>query len=97
VSGPRIWRPYKRFGDCFEDASLLDDFIKILNRTNKTLIIAESWRDRIHTILLQTLVLENLERVKDLARAHAQHVSASTMRTLCEELKGLLEGGGADD
>jgi hypothetical protein len=68
-----------------------------LNYTNETLIIAESWRGRIHTILLRTLVLENLERVKDFARAHARNVSASTMRALCEEFKGLLEGGGADD
>jgi len=43
VSGPRIWRPYEKFGGCFKDAGLLDDLTRMLNYTNETLVIIECY------------------------------------------------------
>jgi hypothetical protein len=40
---------------------------------------------------VRTFILDNFGRVEEFARAYAQHVGASTMRTLCDELKDLLE------
>jgi len=48
-------------------------------------------------ILARIFVLENLGRIDDFARAYAQHIGESTMKTLCNEIKDLLEGGDIDD
>jgi hypothetical protein len=34
----------------------------------------EGYRGRLHPVLARTFVLENLDRVEELARAYAQHV-----------------------
>lgn len=44
-------------------------------------------------VLAGMFILENLKRIEDFARACAHHVGESTMRTLCEEPKDLLEEG----
>jgi len=43
-------------------------------------------------ILARMFVLENLDEIEDFARAYAQRIGESTMKTLCDEFKGLLEG-----
>jgi hypothetical protein len=89
---PRIWRLYEGFRDCFEGADLLDDLAKILNYTNEMVTIIEGYRGRLHPVLVRTFVLDNFSRIEEFARAYVQHVGASTMKALCDELRGLLEG-----
>jgi hypothetical protein len=51
----------------------------------------------LHPILARTFILDNFGRIEEFARAYAQHVGASTMRTLCDEPRDLLEEWGDVD
>jgi len=93
MSRPGIRRSCEELGDYFEEAGLLGNLTKILNYTDDILMIVKWYGGGLHPVLLRTLVLENLERIEDFAKAYAQYVGASTMRALCGELKDLLEGG----
>jgi hypothetical protein len=96
IEGVRMWRPrirrlYEGFRDVFEEAGLLDDFARIPNYTNETLIIVEGYRDRLHPVLLWTFILDTESRIEEFARACWKYVGTSTVRVLCNELRGLLE------
>jgi len=82
---------YEWFGGCFKEAGLRDDLIEILKYTNEALIIVEGYGGGLHPLLLRTLVLENLERMDDFAKIFEKYIGESTMKTLCKELKELLE------
>jgi len=80
----------------YERVELLDALIEMLDYTNEALMVVEGYRDGLYPVLMRAFALKNLERIEDFARAYAQHVGASTLRALCEELKDLLEGGDTD-
>jgi adenylate kinase family enzyme len=72
----------------------LEDLTRILDYTNETLIIIENYRGRLHPVLARTFILDDFGRIEELARAYASYVGATTMRALCDELRGLLEEWG---
>jgi len=90
----RVRRLHEELADCFEEARPLDDLTKILDYTNEMLIVVSGYR--FHSVLAWMFVLEDLSRVEDFAKAYARHIGESTMRSLCDELKGLPEGGDVD-
>jgi hypothetical protein len=52
--------------------------------------VCERCRGRLHPALMRIFILENLSRIEELAKAYAQHVGASIIRVLCDELRDLL-------
>ena len=58
----------------YEETGLLDDLTMMLDYTNEALIVVECYGGRLHSVVMRTLVLENLESIEDFAKTHAKHV-----------------------
>jgi hypothetical protein len=75
------------FGDAFEGAGILREFIGILDNVDSTLVIAE--RYRLPSVLIRTFVYDSISRLDDFVREYRGHVG-KVMDCVCKELRGLL-------
>jgi hypothetical protein len=73
--------------NAFEEASLLREFIGVLDRINSALAVVE--RCRPPSAIARTLVYDDLRMLDDLAREYRGHVGKA-MDHACMELHGLL-------
>jgi hypothetical protein len=81
--------------NAFEEASLLREFIGVLDRINSALAIVERYRPP--SVIVRTLVYDGLRMLDDFAREYRGYVGKA-MDYVCEELRNLLyevieEGG----
>jgi hypothetical protein len=73
--------------DAFEEASLLREFIGVLDRINSALAVVE--RCRPPSAIARTLVYDGLRMLDDFAREYRGHVG-EVMDHVCMELRSLL-------
>jgi hypothetical protein len=78
---------YGRFKDAFEEAGLLQEFVAVLDRINSTLAVAERYRPP--SVIVRTLVYDDLKMLDDFAREYRGYVG-KVMDNVCMELHGLL-------
>jgi hypothetical protein len=78
---------YEEYRDAFEEAGLLQEFIGVLDEVNSTLAVAERYRPP--SIIVRTLVHEDLSRLDDFAKEYRGYVG-KVMDYVCGELRGLL-------
>ena len=69
--------------NAFEEASLLREFIGVLDRINSTLAVVE--RCRPPSAIARTLVYDNLRMLDDFAREYRGY-AGKAMDYVCEEL-----------
>ena len=82
-----IQETYYRFKDVFEESGLLREFINVLDRINSTLAVAERYRPP--SVIVRTLVYDDLRMLDDFAREYRGHVGR-VMDYVCMELRSLL-------
>jgi hypothetical protein len=73
--------------DAFEEASLLREFIGVLDRINSTLAVAKRYRPP--SLIVRTLIYDGLKMLDDFAKEYHGHVG-KVMDHVCEELRSLL-------
>jgi len=73
--------------NAFEEASLLREFIGVLDRINSTLAVVE--RCRPPSAIARTLVYDDLRMLDDFAGEYRGHVG-KVMDHVCMELRSLL-------
>jgi hypothetical protein len=73
--------------DAFEEAGLLREFIAVLDRINSTLAAVERYRPP--SVIVRTLVYDDLRMLDDFAREYRGHVGR-VMDYVCMELRSLL-------
>jgi hypothetical protein len=73
--------------NAFEEASLLREFIGVLDRINSALAVVE--RCRPPSAIARTLVHDGLRMLDDFAREYRGHVG-KVMDHVCMELRSLL-------
>jgi hypothetical protein len=73
--------------DAFEEASLLREFIGVLDRINSALAAVERYRPP--SVIARTLVYDGLRMLDDFAREYRGHVG-KVMDNVCMELRSLL-------
>jgi hypothetical protein len=73
--------------NAFEEASLLREFIGVLDRINSALAVVE--RCRPPSAIARTLVYDDLRMLDDFAREYRGHVG-KVMDHVCMELRSLL-------
>ena len=73
--------------DAFEEASLLREFVGVLDRINSALAVVE--RCRPPSAIARTLVHDGLRMLDDFAREYRGHVG-KVMDHVCMELRSLL-------
>jgi len=73
--------------NAFEEASLLREFIGVLDRINSALAVVE--RCRPPSAIARTLVYDDLRMLDDFAREYRGHVGKA-MDHVCMELRSLL-------
>jgi hypothetical protein len=73
--------------DAFEEASLLREFIGVLDRINSAPAIVERYRPP--PVIARTLVHDGLRMLDDFAREYRGYVGKA-MDYVCEELRNLL-------
>jgi len=73
--------------DAFEEASLLREFVGVLDRINSALAAVERYRPP--SVIARTLVYDGLRMLDDFAREYRGHVG-KVMDNVCMELHGLL-------
>jgi hypothetical protein len=78
---------YEEYGDAFEEAGLLQEFIGVLDYVDSTLAVAERYRPPL--VIVRTLVNDGLSMLNDFAREYRGYVG-KVMDHVCEELHGLL-------
>jgi hypothetical protein len=76
-----------RFKDAFEEAGLLREFVAVLDRINSTLAAVERYRPP--SIIVRTLVYDDLKMLDDFAREYRGYVG-KVMDHVCMELRDLL-------
>jgi hypothetical protein len=88
----KSWKPivqeiYREYKDVFEEAGLLQEFVAVLDRISSTLVVAERYRPP--SIIVRTLIYDDLRMLDDFARECRGHVGKA-MDYVCEELRSLL-------
>jgi len=78
---------YEEYGDAFEEAGLLQEFIGVLDEVNSTLALAERYRPP--SVIARTLVYDDLKMLDDFAREYRGYVG-KVMDYVCMELRDLL-------
>jgi hypothetical protein len=73
--------------DVFEEAGPLQEFVAVLDRISSTLAAVERYRPP--SIIVRTLIYDDLKMLDDFAREYRGHVGKA-MDHVCEELRGLL-------
>jgi hypothetical protein len=73
--------------NAFEEASLLREFIGVLDRINSTLAVAEGYGPP--AVIVRTLIYDGLRMLDDLAREYRGYVG-KVMDHVCMELRDLL-------
>jgi hypothetical protein len=92
VSKKSAWRPvireiYEEYRDAFEEAGLLREFIMVLDEVNSTLAVAERYRPP--SIIVRTLIYDDLRMLDDFAREYRGYVG-KVMDHACMELRSTL-------
>jgi hypothetical protein len=80
--------------DVFEEAGLLQEFIRVLDSINSTLAVVEGYGPP--SVIARTLVSDGLSMLDDFAREYRGHVG-KVMNHVCMGLRSLLYeviGGG---
>jgi hypothetical protein len=91
----KIWKQdilsiYDRFKDVFEDEGFLEEFIKILNIANDTLIIIEEYRHRLPDVVLQTFIQDFYDRLEGFRRGYRRYIGR-VIENVCDELRRIVE------
>ena len=88
----KSWKPivqeiYREYKGVFEEAGILQEFVAVLDRISSTLAAVE--RCRPPSIIVRTLVYDDLKMLDDFAKEYRGHVG-EVMDYVCEELRSLL-------
>jgi hypothetical protein len=78
---------YEEYESAFEEAGLLREFVAVLDRISSTLAAVE--RCRPPSIIVRTLVYDDLKMLDDFAREYRGYVG-KVMDHVCMELRSLL-------
>jgi hypothetical protein len=88
----KLWKQqvfdiYNKYKDVFEDEGFLEEFVKVLDVANDTLIIIE--RYRLPDVVLQTFIQDFYNRLRDFKK-YRRYVG-KTMEYVCDELRRIVE------
>jgi hypothetical protein len=78
---------YGRFKNAIEENGLLREFVAVLDRVNSTLAAVERYRPP--SIIVRTLIYDDLKMLDDFAREYRGYVG-KVMDHVCMELRSLL-------
>jgi hypothetical protein len=78
---------YEEYGDAFEEAGFLQEFIGVLDYVDSTLAVAGRYGPP--SIIVRTHVYDGLSMLDDFAREYRGHVG-KVMDHVCGELRSLL-------
>jgi hypothetical protein len=88
----KLWKQdilsiYEKYKDVFEDEGFLEEFTKILNVANDTLIIIEKYE--LPDIVIRTFIQDFYNRLRDFKK-YRRYVG-KTMEYVCDELRRIVE------
>jgi hypothetical protein len=88
----KLWKQdilsiYEKYKDVFEDEGFLEEFTKILNIANDTLIIIEKYE--LPDIVIRTFIQDFYNRLRDFKK-YRRYVG-KTMEYVCDELRRIVE------
>jgi len=88
----KSWKPiiqeiYREYKNVFEENGLLRELVGVLDRINSTLAVAERYRPP--SVIVRTLVYDDLRMLDDFAREYRGHVDKA-MDYICMELRSLI-------
>jgi hypothetical protein len=88
----KLWRQeilsiYERYKDVFEDERFLEEFTKILNIANDTLIIIEKYR--LPDVVLQTFIQDFYDRLEGFKK-YSKYIG-KVIENVCDELRSVVE------
>jgi len=86
-SWKKVEKIYEDYGDAFEEAGLLQEFINVLDYVDSTLAAVERYQPP--PVIVRTLVYDGLRMLDDFAREYRGHVG-KVMDYVCMELRSLL-------
>jgi len=89
----KLWRQqildvYSKYKDVFEDEGFLEEFTKILNIANDTLIIIE--RYELPDVVIRTFIEDFYDRLEGFRRGCRKYVG-KTVEYVCKELERVIE------
>jgi hypothetical protein len=89
----KLWKQqilsiYEKYKDVFEDEGFLEEFTKILNIANDTLIIIE--RYELPDVVIRTFIEDFYDRLKGFRRGCHRYVG-KTVEYVCNELGRIVE------
>jgi hypothetical protein len=89
----KLWKQdilsiYDRFKDVFEDEGFLEEFTKILNIANDTLVIIE--RYELPDVVIRTFIEDFYDRLEGFRRGYRRYIGR-VIEHVCDELRRIVE------
>jgi hypothetical protein len=89
----KLWKQdilsiYDRFKDVFEDEGFLEEFTKILNIANDTLVIID--RYELPDVVIRTFIEDFYDRLEGFRRGYRRYIGR-VIEHVCDELRRIVE------
>jgi hypothetical protein len=89
----RLWKQeilsvYERYKDVFEDEGFLEEFTRILNIANDTLVIIE--RYELPDVVVRTFIEDFYDRLEGFRRGYRRYIG-KVIENVCDELRRVVE------
>jgi len=89
----KLWKQdilsiYEKYKDVFEDEGFLEEFTKILNIANDTLIIIE--RYELPDVVVRTFIEDFYDRLEGFRRGYRRYIGR-VIENVCDELRRIVE------
>jgi hypothetical protein len=89
----KLWKQeilsiYEKYKDVFEDEGFLEEFTKMLNITNDTLVIIE--RYELPDVVIRTFIEDFYGRLEGFRRGYRRYIGR-VIENVCDELRSVVE------
>jgi hypothetical protein len=89
----KLWKQeilsiYEKYKDVFEDEEFLEEFTRILNIANDTLVIIE--RYELPDVVIRTFIEDFYDKLEGFRRGYYKYIGR-TLKHVCDELRRIVE------